>query len=161
VKRIITKTTTKEHDTILLQNLLLDFIKKQQNLRDIANIDTHGQSIGLKVRGQVEYNEYKKAKKNYDFNYSKVEKKYLDVFSLIASVMSKCQKYLNKIVGVSKIDNIKQRLYINMNLYKLLCSEDEDGGFYFNTFIYPERNKFIDEIKKEINQDINLLLRKN
>ena len=94
MKRIITKTTTEEHDTILLQNLLLNLIKKQKNLRDIANTDTHGQQAGLKMRGQVEYNEYKKAKKSYDFNYAKAEKKYLHVYTLIAPVMSECQKYL-------------------------------------------------------------------
>jgi len=94
MKRIITKTTTKEHDTMLLQNLLLDFVKKQRNLRDIANTDTHGQQAGLKMRGQVEYNEYKKAKKSYDFNYAKAEKKYLNVYGLVAPVRSECQKYL-------------------------------------------------------------------
>lgn len=92
MKRIITKTTTKEHDTMLLQNLLLDFVKKQRNLQDIAC--THGQQAGLKMQGQVEYNKYKKAKKSYDFNYAKAEKKYLHVYTLIAPVMSECQKYL-------------------------------------------------------------------
>ena len=95
MKRIITKTTTKKHDTMLLQNLLLDLVKKQQNLRDIANTDTHGQQAGLKMRGQAEYNEYKKVKKSYDFNYAKAEKKYLDVYSFVAPVRSECQKYLN------------------------------------------------------------------
>lgn len=95
MKRIITKTTTKEHDTILLQNLLLDLVKMHQNFRIIANTDTHGQMVGLKMRGQVEYNEYKKAKKSYEFNYAKAEKKYLDVYGLVASVMRECQKYLN------------------------------------------------------------------
>lgn len=37
MKRIITKTTTKEHDTILLQNLLLDLVNRHQNFRIIAN----------------------------------------------------------------------------------------------------------------------------
>ena len=47
------------------------------------------------MRGQAEYNEYKKAKKSYDFNYAKAEKKYLSVYALVAPVMSECQKYLN------------------------------------------------------------------
>jgi len=51
MKRIITKTTTKEHDTIVLQNLLLDLVKRHQNFRIIANTDTHGQMVGLKMRG--------------------------------------------------------------------------------------------------------------
>lgn len=95
MKKVITKTTTKEQDTMLLQSLLLNLVKKQQELRKVANTDTHGQQTGLKMRGQVEYNEYKKAKKSYDFNYAKAEKKYLSAYNLVAPVMLDCQKYLN------------------------------------------------------------------
>ena len=94
MRKIVTKLTDKEHDTRLLQNLLLDLVKKQHSFRKVDCTETHGQLLGQKMRGQSELGEYRKAKKSYDFNYARAEKKYTNVYDLVAPVMSECQKYL-------------------------------------------------------------------